>query len=76
MNQSTKHQQPSTKRSVIGRWVRVKVTAHGQARICEAVVIDKVKGTNLAKRIRLQWPKEIQGEVVMRGQYEVMEFLD
>ena len=43
--------------------------------ICLATVIDKVHGTNRAKRVRLQ-SGEFSGEVRLPGQYDLLEFMD
>jgi hypothetical protein len=58
-------------KSVIGRFAMVKADNV----ICLANIIDKVAGTNLAKRVRLQSGEHV-GEVRMHGQYDILEFVD
>lgn len=64
-----------TSQTVIGRGCLVRDLKVPQAHLyCGATVIDQVFKTNNAKRIRLQ-TGEHAGEVRMRGEYEIMEFL-
>jgi hypothetical protein len=58
-------------KSIIGRFAMVKTDNV----ICLANIIDKVAGTNLAKRVRLQ-SGEHAGEVRMPYQYDILEFVD
>jgi hypothetical protein len=58
-------------KSIIGRFAMVKT----DNTMCLANIIDKVAGTNLAKRVRLQ-SGEHAGEVRMRGQYDILEYMD
>lgn len=57
---------------VIGRMAIVMDLKHG-GRIHTASVLDAVAGTNRAKRVRLQTGVH-QGEVLMPGQYRLLEF--
>lgn len=41
----------------------------------EATVIDKVAGTNRAKRVRIQRHRKLGGNVLMIGEYKILEFL-
>jgi len=59
------------KRSIIGKFAMVKADNV----ICLANIIDKVAGTNLAKRVRLQ-SGEHAGEVRVRGQYDILEYMN
>lgn len=59
--------------NVIGRYCMVRDGEHGP--IVLANVIDKIAGTNKAKRIRLQ-TGDHAGEVRMRGEYEFLEFIE
>lgn len=60
---------------VIGRFCLVRdLTTDHQNWFYGATVIDKVAKTNQAKRVRLQ-TGEHAGEVRMRGQYEIFEYL-
>ena len=56
--------------SIIGRDAAVKT----DGTICLASVIDKIAGTNLAKRVRLQ-TGEHAGEVRTLGQYELVKVI-
>lgn len=57
--------------SVIGRFAQVLDKAGTRLRV---TVIDKVAGTNRAKRVRVQTPGPCQGEVLMPGSYSLIEF--
>lgn len=41
-----------------------------------ANVIDQVAGTTKPKRVRIQFDPELQGEVLMPGQYQFKEWAD
>lgn len=60
-----------SKPTVIGR--RVMIEHNGEK--LEATVIDNVAGENLAKRVRIQRHRTLAGNVLMPGQYKVLEFL-
>lgn len=58
-------------RTVIGRFVEVK---HAGL-ILKGSVMDAVAGENLPKRVRIQDIGELQGKVLMPGEYEIIQFL-
>lgn len=60
--------------NIIGRYCMVKDLKTSPPSIVEAIVIDKVAGTNNSKRVRLQTGEHF-GEVRMAGEYEMMEFV-
>lgn len=68
--QSTVHSRP-----VIGRACLVRDKKHNDRAFFGATVVDAVAGENRAKRIRLQ-TGEHAGEVLMSGEYDIMEFTD
>lgn len=41
-----------------------------------ANVLDQVAGTTKPKRVRIQFDPNLQGNVLMRGQYEFVEWKD
>lgn len=61
--------------NIIGRLCVVRDIKNRPPCIVEALVIDKVSGTNKSKRVRLQTGEHF-GEVRMTGEYEVMEFIE
>lgn len=61
--------------TVIGRHAIVHDLTRGGRVFVGARVIDKVAGTNLAKRVRLTTGEHV-GEVRMPGEYTLMEFTD
>jgi hypothetical protein len=56
---------------VIGRFVEIRT----QGLLLKATVLDTVAGENLPKRVRVQSIGSIQGDVLMPGQYEIVQFL-
>lgn len=56
---------------VIGRFARVRHAGE----LMLVTVIDSYAGENRAKRVRVQTPGACQGQVLMPGQYELVEFV-
>lgn len=57
---------------VIGR---TAVAEHAGEKVL-ITVIDKVAGTNKAKRVRIQQHRTLGGNVLMPHEYKVLEFLN
>ena len=58
-------------RNVLGKHALIRFSGE----LVGAQVIDRVAGRNLSKRVRIE-TGEHAGEVVMRGQYQLMEFCE
>lgn len=67
--------QTSEQRSVIARTCLVRDKKFHDRAFVGARVVDAIAGENLAKRVRLL-TGEHAGEVLLPGEYDVMEFTD
>lgn len=61
--------------NIIGRMCIVRDLREAARILVAALIIDKVAGTNHAKRIRLQSGEHF-GEVRMPGEYDLIEFCE
>lgn len=63
-----------TNPNIIGRLCMVRDTKSANT-IVEGMIIDRVAGTNRAKRVRLQTGEHF-GEVRQPGEYELLEYVN